>query len=365
MNLFSIFNVLLLSFYTSAQLFAFQTTTEKLLANPDITWAGEVYVDYLPNITIQEPVDAQIKELYGTSEYNVFEILKIQTSPLEDWLQPTSHLLSNHFLQLTSKHLNAYADANLTQKLSPKAYSKAAAYQVVDTVLAFDPETYVEMVKIDTNELRPQEVQTFRVKQLLTYNESQNQLQITPIAIAPVATIYNKSSLRRNVRKDVLFWIPVKEAFKALNLETTTITWAKRLKKDVSSETINTIKGTGSIADVFDKMVAHYKTQPSSTKMYAAKEKQLTLLSPDAVKNFGDAVDTVVTFDPNTFEERIDVVHRNLPQNFATKVRLIQDWYWNAQTQEMQIRTLGFAPISSQTDAKTKHAPMYYIKTKE
>lgn len=271
MNHFVIALTSVLIFITSFQAFSFQNI-DKLLADPEITWVGEVYVDYIPNTSITEPVNPKIEKRYGSSDYNTFEVLKAQIKADDDWLKELPTQLSYKLLQLNSAKLNVYKDAALTQKLSPKAYEKAIKHEFIDTIITFDPATFEEIVMVIVDHLKISAVKVFRVKQILTYNEKTNKLTVIPVAIAPIALVYN----RENIRKDVLFWMPIKEAFNNLNLDALSVDWAKRLTKDISCKSIRTIKGTDDITSVFDKMIAYYKTHSSTSKIYYAGGDKLT-----------------------------------------------------------------------------------------
>ncbi len=357
MNRSLIFLTSLLILMSSFQAFSFQKVDE-LLADPDITWVGEVYVDYIPNANILEPVEEETLNLYGSDDYNSFELLKIQNNVTDDWLKPLPTQLSHRLLQL-SKNAAVYKDASLNEKLSYGAYQKAVRHELLDTIITFDPETFEEVVQIVPFNLELSMVKIFRVKQLLTYNESTNKLNIIPLAIAPIASMMKNKKLR----KEVLFWMPIKEAFKSINLKTSSIDWAKRLTKDIPSKAVQTIKGSGNMTSIFDKMVAYYKTHSSTSKVYYGGGQELNPWNASEIENMGSpSVDTIITFHPETFEEIVQVIKYGIEPNFTVKVRLIQDWVWNSKKQEMQIRVLGFGPVPEKDAYSTTYSPTYYIK---
>jgi hypothetical protein len=347
---------------TSFQAFSFQNV-DKILADPDITWVGEVYVDYLPNIPVIEPFDPKIVARYGMSDYNIFEILKIQSPLNNDWIQATQNTLSNKLLQLNANDLSVYKEASLTKKLSYKEYQKATKYVILDTVITLDPETFEEIVQVVVNFLTPKDIVLFRVKQILTYNSKTNQLNIIPIAIAPIATTTGRKDVIRN---DILFWVPVKEISKHINLEEPSIDWAKRLIKDVSCQSVKTIKGTDNMVTIFDKMLAYYKANPSTSELYYQNysKNELTAYPASEIKTISSSLDTIITFNAETFEEMVQVVAHEMAPQFAVKIRLIQDWVWDTKTQKMQIRVLGYAPVIKRIDLKPRYSPFYYVKTK-
>lgn len=356
-SLISLTSLLLL--ITSFQAFSFQNV-EKLLADPNITWVGEVEVDFFPNARISEPVDVLTEKRYGVKDYNNFEVLKTQNRIGDDWFQRLKNQLSDRLLQLNSKDLNVYEDADLTKKLSYEAYQKIGISEEIDTIITFDPETFEEIVQVVVRQLRIEEVVQFKVKHILAYNAKTNQLTILPIAIAPINSSYKTPN-------QALFWMPIEEVFQSINLESSSIDWAKRLTKDVPSESVKTIKGTGTVMDVFDQMLAYYNANPSTSEIYyhIHHDDKLTPFSPTIIKELGSSTDTIVTFHPETFEEIIEVVKNKISPQFAVKIQLIEDWVWNTKTQKMQIRVLGYAPVIYRIDSRRKYQPLYYVKTKQ
>ena len=351
----------LLIFLNSFQALSFQNV-DQVLADPDVTWVGEVYVDYLPNIPVIEPLDTKIVARYGINDYNNFEILKIQSPVNENWLNPSLSQLSNKFLQISPNNLTVYEDGSLTKKLSYEEYKNATKYVVLDTIITLDPETHEEIVQVVVNFLTPKDIVLFRVKQILTYNAKTNQLNIIPVAIAPIATTTGRKD---TIRRDILFWVPIKEMFKHLNLDAASIDWAKRLTKDIPSKTVKTIKGTEDLFDIFDQMLSYYKKNSATSKLYFTHGDQLSTFSSKEIEDMGHTMDTTINFDSETFEEIVQIVHHHLPTRFAVKFRLIQDWVWDNKAQKMQVRTLGFAPLIHKLDLKIQYDPVFHVKHRE
>ena len=358
MNRSLIFLTSLLILMSSFQAFSFQKVDE-LLADPDITWVGEVYVDFFPNARITEPVDAKTEKRYGVKDYNIFEILKAQNAASDDWHEPIRNQLSERLLELNANNLNVYEDADLTKKLSYKAYQKAVKSEKIDTIITFDPQTFEEIVQVIVRDLRIREVVQFKVKYILAYNSKTNQLTIVPLAIAPILPL-------TYTPMKALFWMPVQAFFESINLESPSIDWAKRLTKDVPSESVKTIKGTGTVLDIFDQMLAYYKANPSTSELYYSFYKnKLTPFETSDIELLGSSIDTIITFNPDTFEEIVEVVKSDIAPQFATKIRLIQDWVWDNKTQKMQIRVLGYGPVLKRIDYRPLYWPFYYIKAKK
>ena len=77
-------------------------------------------------------------------------------------------------------------------------------------------------------------------------------------------------------------------------------------------------------------------------------------MSTREIKKIGNSIDTIITYDVNTFEEVVQVVVNNLKGEDVNKLRLMQDWVWDEKTKELNIRFVGFKPIIDRFDDKGK-----------
>ena len=65
-------------------------------------------------------------------------------------------------------------DDKFTSKLQPDEVASMGA--TVDTVITFDPETYEEQIQIVRNELNPEDVKRFRIKEVWFFDEETSML---------------------------------------------------------------------------------------------------------------------------------------------------------------------------------------------
>lgn len=90
--------------------------------------------------------------------------------------------------------------------------------------------------------------------------------------------------------------------------------------------------------------------------MDAAEDEQITLysvlddefknpLTADEAGSIGASVDTIITFDPETFKEEIKVVRNELNVNDIKRFRVKEVWFFDEETSTMQVRILGIAPL--------------------
>ncbi|MCH2044785.1 MAG: hypothetical protein MK212_11765 [Saprospiraceae bacterium] len=69
-------------------------------------------------------------------------------------------------------------------------------------------------------------------------------------------------------------------------------------------------------------------------------------------ENFGSSIDTIIPFDPKTFNKNVSVVKNTCRGKDIDEVRLLQDWIWNEKEQKLYIRHAGFALIVKRYDNK-------------
>jgi len=97
-----------------------------------------------------------------------------------------------------------------------------------------------------------------------------------------------------------------------------------------------------------------------SLTTYSTEDDKFTSpLTPDEVASMGATVDTVITFDPETYEEQIQVVRNDLNPEDVKRFRLKEIWFFDEETSTMQVRILGIAPL---IDVKDENGNFRYEK---
>ena len=94
--------------------------------------------------------------------------------------------------------------------------------------------------------------------------------------------------------------------------------------------------------------------------VYSTEDDKFTApLTPDEVASMGATVDTVITFDPETYEEQIQVVRNDLNPEDVKRFRLKEVWFFDEETSTLQVRILGIAPM---IDVKDENGNFRYEK---
>ncbi len=81
-------------------------------------------------------------------------------------------------------------------------------------------------------------------------------------------------------------------------------------------------------------------------KLYSTiDDKFSTELTVEEAASIGASVDTIITFDPETFAETMKIVRNELNWEDIKRFRIKEDWFFDEETSTMQVRILGIAPL--------------------
>jgi gliding motility associated protien GldN len=120
------------------------------------------------------------------------------------------------------------------------------------------------------------------------------------------------------------------------------------------------------LIDIREKFNHRFKNQKEghafiNIVLNAAKQGDITLyhtfndeftmpMTQEEMQNVGSSVDTIITFDPETFEEIVQVVVNELNPDDIKKYRLKEVWFFDEERSELDVRILGIAPIIDRVD---------------
>ena len=100
-------------------------------------------------------------------------------------------------------------------------------------------------------------------------------------------------------------------------------------------------------------------------KVYSVDDDKFTYeLTPNEAAQMGASVDTVITFDPETYEEEIKIVRNDLNPNDIKRFRIKEVWFFDEETSSMSVRVLGIAPLRDVTDDMGNfryEQPMFWV----
>ena len=77
-------------------------------------------------------------------------------------------------------------------------------------------------------------------------------------------------------------------------------------------------------------------------------------------------VDTIVTFDPETYEEFVRISRVEMNADYL-RLGIVQDWYWDDRRKQLIIRPVTVCPLMHQLDGDGNYLysrPLFYRKMK-
>lgn len=87
-------------------------------------------------------------------------------------------------------------------------------------------------------------------------------------------------------------------------------------------------------------------------------------LEPDEVATMGATVDTIITFDPETYEEQIQVVRNDLNPEDIKQFRVKEVWFFDEESSRLQVRILGISPLKDEYDENGNYKytiPLFWV----
>jgi hypothetical protein len=341
---------------------------EELEKDSDVLWMGELEVDYALEYDrwnhAPDAPERVLMEKIGFKERNAFKILKYQV----DNLNTSDNDDHNLFFKLlrNRKEIKLYKESTLDNLCT----SKEVEHNIgrVDTVVTFDPQTFAEVVQVVVNALNPEDVKGFRVRQVIYYSKKAMAFKSIALAVAPL--LYNSDSKDPSSADLMpLFWMKATALNTSPNILSSDITWAKRMYRNFDVSTVKMIKEEQSFAAIIEQMMTDFKANSETVKIgHTFEADGMEHFVAEEVKLLGGSIDTIITFDPNTFAEIVSVVESKMDGKTIRALRLIQDWVWDKSTNSLSIRYVGFAPIVDRVDLDGKFlnsGPMFIRKIED
>jgi len=93
-------------------------------------------------------------------------------------------------------------DDRFTQPLTPKEVSEIGAFS--DTITIYNPETFTDSVVVVHNELNPEDIKRYRIKEVWFFDEERSSLNVRILGIAPIINHYDDDG--RILHEAPMFW---------------------------------------------------------------------------------------------------------------------------------------------------------------
>jgi hypothetical protein len=360
MKSFAFFALFLLAATASAQTPAEQIA--KLQKDPNIIWIGEIYRDYEDldkiyegrNIDRTKPITlSDGTMLHNHKQSSTFLKLQNSNSSAFRW----EHYLIN---QVIAADVKAFDEPNLAKPLTTA--QKTARVVYVDTISVYDPEKKKFDTTVVKNELDPDDIYGYRLRQLVYYNAKENMYYNLPLSIAPLKSLKLDNGEILNVSP--LFWLPVVVSSTPINpSKAPSMPFIKSVQMHLPFADAKALKETKKATEInliWIEQMANQKDKLFAVGFGETDNENNKSLLPQEFYNILKEPDTLEVFDPETFvatpvvTKRFDVVDLRINQTFG----------WDDKKKTLTISTYSIAPIVNRYDDRGNlllTTPLFYL----
>lgn len=307
--------------------------------------------NWLYNLEGQTPIIPKIENQNNTTTLKILNLSRYFDE---------NFLLGEHIKRAINKgELTIYQDKECKKAFS-KTEAKATILEVkTDTIITFDAETFEEQMKVVRHEklFYPTEKTVYELEQNWKYDKKQHQLTMNLEAIhvyfleqydnGEVADLTNRTYLFSIKNEDAKTVIPQKE------LQKMSVIWAKEFSYNGTFENEKLRK-----ALLSKKHIENHKIIDNNRMDILTNNEIVKLTQKSAI-----SIDTIITFDPETFEEEWTIVESKLyyDTEHITSFRIKQDFYFDTQTNTFKTRILAVAPLRKVYDEEGNFKYQYPI----
>ncbi|MCC7245483.1 MAG: hypothetical protein IT269_07385 [Saprospiraceae bacterium] len=297
---------------------------QDLINNKDIVWIGEYESNMAPKpmecwyVNNPAPFDYRFHLVKWQSQGNKQGYFGSNEYDLCEWL--TGQIMKN----IENDNAECYADAKLEQRLShDDVLSRMSS---IDTVVTFDPNTYEERVYIVRNQINVEDVQYLRVKYRAFYNEKKRSFGAEMLAYAPMVKDRSNPDQNQPPKTKPLCWIKAPKAIPATVeqiIQQPDINWAAQYKGNLLPfDSFHIVKQQKDLRSIV--------LREAQSPVNQAYNYQFEPLSQKEIDQAITTIDTVVTFDPETYEEKITVAKRDILSNIKS-INFVFLWYYDSR----------------------------------
>lgn len=238
--------------------------------------------------------------------------------------------------------LKIYTDKECNKVIPKNKIPEILTTPSIDTIITFDPKTYFEEVKIvTTNQPNfPTENTTYDLTQNWNFNSKKQQLN----TVIDMIQVNQSTTDGKNMG-----------LFSLKNGKNPTIKNAKEINNP-SIILAQQIDYTFSFESESLRKALLTNKHLKANKIINAFDRKTPFPKKDlsAILNGETLRDTVITFDPNTFEEEVKVIEyvETFDSKNITSFRVAQAFYFDAATNTIKSKVLAIAPMKKYYDKK-------------
>jgi hypothetical protein len=238
-------------------------------------------------------------------------------------------------------NLTVYRDKNCQNSITIEEVKTKMTSTFMDTLLTFDPFTFEEVLKVvETKIIRfpiKETIYELEQKWNLKAKTTQSIMTLEAIHISHYELVDNLNT----EKKHYLFSIKgedLESLITASNLESQSVTWAKYIEYEGSFEN-DEIK-----ENLFTKQyLLDHKIVSSLIDNHPYSEN--LILTKSEIETIGISIDTIITYDPETFKEEVTVKQTVFDLNDIKFFKIAQELYFDTQDYTFKNRLLAIAPM--------------------
>lgn len=313
-----------------------------ILNDPDVIWAAELDL-YFSIRQEQTLPDSSLEKINGFTPLKL-----VDTDPNSGNLLFCEKLLD---LCRNGKQpaFNPY-DENIRYD----AAARREAIRAVDIITVIDPVTTMEYNRVVYNDPNAHSITGVRVKQLLFYREKSAEFDLYTAAFAPEFAVYTNTEPAVYLYSRMPLWFHMppwspKTNARRPDLQDPGITWACRMTTRKNMPALEELQPFKDFKPpVMQQLLDRFRHDPA----YRATETLNGDLIPfENRESLIVQTDSMITFDPETYDERPMVLRTELTGYQLQHLCLSQDWFWDEKKQQLIIRLHAFAPMLERKDA--------------
>lgn len=241
--------------------------------------------------------------------------------------------------QMRSGKWKAYGDAELSQPIGQEEALERLLMS--DTIILFDPITYEEEMRVLSVHVL-EEADAFKVRQSWHYNEKTGILESRLLAISPRIGEQDLLADRPDLDGRVWFALPAAKD-KAPKIHDKNVSLIAQISYFVSENQFGYNR-------VGLKNRLYRGLFESNPALYYNESFPPRMIDPAFANNLFFSSDTVITVDPETYIESLEVINRHFTLQDMTYYKAIQNWYFDPRVGSVYSQIEAFAPCVPITD---------------
>jgi len=125
-------------------------------------------------------------------EKRVWRVIDVREKQNKPFVYPGEYFINILTESVMNGDIAAFSDEKFENMLTGDDIAKQLSK--LDTVTVIDPETYEERITVTKNDLNPEDIKRFRVKEVWFFDEESAALKVRILGIAPILDTYDQNT---------------------------------------------------------------------------------------------------------------------------------------------------------------------------